>query len=117
MFDYLVEREKEEMFRTSVRNIEFPDGNTRRIETYRLVWRWYDRALEYEFSPSHEWLLNTVLRCADHEGISVDDALGTVLDYIIRRDEAHGMDYTDDNLELLVAQRAQERFRERKKNS
>lgn len=61
-------------------------------------------------------LLNTVLRCADHEGISIDDALGTVLDYVIGRDEKlHNMDYTDDNLELLVAQRAKERFYGRKK--
>lgn len=102
------------MFRTSVRSIDFPDGTTRRIETYRLVWRWYDRAMEYEFSPSQEWLLKTVLRCADHENIPIDDALGKVLDYVIGRDEAHGLDYTDDNIQLLVAQRAMERFRARK---
>ena len=115
MFDYLIEREREEMFRTSARSLDFPDGVTRKLETYRLVWRWYDRVLEYEYAPSQEWLLNTVLRCADHEGISVDDALGTVLDYVIRRDEQqHGMDYTDDNLELLVAKQAMERFRSRK---
>ncbi|TLP43456.1 hypothetical protein FDK21_18060 [Cohaesibacter sp. CAU 1516] len=102
------------MFRTSVRNLEFPDGVTRKIETYRLVWRWYDWALDYEFAPSQEWLLNTVLRCADHEGIPVDDALGTVLDYVIHRDEyLHGMDYTYDNLELLVAKQAMERYRSR----
>lgn len=115
MLDYLIEREREEMFRTSVRSLEFPDGVTRKLETYRLVWRWYDRALDYEYAPSEEWLLKTVLRCADLENISVDDALGTVLDYVIGRDEKlYNMDYTDDNLELLVAKQAMERFRDRK---
>ncbi len=103
------------MFRTSARSIEFPDDVTRKLDTYRLVWRWFDRALEYEFAPPKEWLLNTVLKCADHEGISIDDALGMVLDYVIRRDESqHDMDYTDDNLELLVAKRAMERYQKRK---
>lgn len=116
MFDYLLTREQDEMFRTSVRDIDFPDGETRRIETYRLVWRWYDRAADYEFGPSKDWLLKTVLKCADYEDIPVDDAIGKVLDYVIRRDESQGMDYTDDKLELLVAKRAMERFKSRKKN-
>lgn len=62
VYDYLLEREQEELFRTSVRDIDFPDGKTRRIETYRLVWRWYDRAAEYEFGPDKDWLLNIVLK-------------------------------------------------------
>lgn len=36
MLDYLVERENEEMFRTSARELEFPDGETRIIETIRV---------------------------------------------------------------------------------
>ncbi|MGJ8690794.1 MAG: hypothetical protein ACSHXZ_14890 [Gammaproteobacteria bacterium] len=115
MFDYLLTREQDEMFRTSVRDIDFPDGETRRVETYRLVWRWYDRAADYEFGPDKEWLLKTVLRCADHEDIPVDDAIGKVLDYVIQRDESQGMDYTDDKLELLIAKQAMDRFQSRKK--
>lgn len=115
MYDYLLEREQEELFRTSVRDIDFPDGKTRRIETYRLVWRWYDRAAEYEFGPDKDWLLNIVLKCAAEEGLSVDDALGRVLNHVIEKAESDGADYTDENLELLVAKQAMEKLQNRKK--
>ena len=98
------------MFRTSVRDIKFPDGTIRQLETYRIVWRWYDRATEYEFGPDKDWLLNLVLKCSDEEGISIDDALGRVLDYVLQKDEADGLDYTDDKLKLLVAKQAMDRF-------
>ena len=114
MFDYLIEREREEMFRTSIRSIDFPDGETRAIDTYRLVWRWYDRAMDYEFGPKKDWLLNIVLKCAKEEGVTIDEAFGMVLNQVIRQDESDGMDYTDDKLELLVAKQAMERFRDRK---
>lgn len=115
MFDYLLSREQDEMFRTSVRDISFPDGVTRKIETYRLVWRWYDRAMDYEFGPDKDWFLNIVLKCAKEESITIDEAFGKVLNHGIKKDESDGLDYTDDNLELLVAKRAKERFYDRKK--
>ncbi|MEP3247770.1 MAG: hypothetical protein ABJN40_07410 [Sneathiella sp.] len=115
MFDYLIAREQDEMFRMDVRDIPFPDNQTRRIKTYRLIWRWYDRAMEYEFGPDNEWLLGLVLRCAEEESLSIDEAFGKVLEHTIRKDESDGMDYTDDNIELLVAQRAKDRFYSRKK--
>ncbi|OUS37246.1 hypothetical protein A9Q94_06495 [Rhodobacterales bacterium 56_14_T64] len=115
MLDYLVSREQDEMFRTSVRDIDFPDGEIRRIETYRLVWQWYDRAGEYEFGPGKEWLLNIVLKCAVEESISVSESFGRVLNHVVKTDEAAGLDYTDDKLELLVAKQAMGRFYERKK--
>ena len=115
MYEYLITREQDEMFRNDVRNIDFPDGQTRRIETYRLVWRWYDRALEYEFGPDKDWLLNLVLKCTIEEDLPINDAFGRVLNHVIQKDEADGMDYTDDKLELTIAKQAVERFHSRKK--
>lgn len=64
MLDYLKEREQEEMFSTSVRMLAFPDGEARRVEAYRLVWRWFDHTVAYEFAPSADELLTLTLRCA-----------------------------------------------------
>lgn len=117
MFEYLVAREQDEMFRTSVRDLSFPDGKTRKIETYRLVWSWYDRAIAYEFGPSKEWILDLVLKCANEENLSESQALGRVLDHVIKKDESDGLDYTDDNLQLFVAKQAMDRFQERKRKT
>ena len=45
MLTDLIERDNEERLRVSSRSLEFPDGETRRIETYRLVWRWFDHLI------------------------------------------------------------------------
>jgi len=55
-----------------------------------------------------------VKRCAAEENLSLSDALGRVLDHIVMTDEAEGLDYTDDNLELDAAKRATKRFHDRK---
>lgn len=117
MFEYLVSREQDEMFRTSIRNLKFPDGKTRKIETYRLIWSWYDRALAYEHGPSKDWILNLVLKCAQEENLTVSQALGRVIDYVIKKDENDGLDYTDDNLQDLIAKQAIEKFQTRKQLS
>lgn len=118
MIEYLIEREREENFRTSVRALTFPDGQTRRIETFRIVWTWYDRALAYKYAPSEEALLRMTLRCAEMENLTVEKALGRVLNYIIWHDEKNGMDYTDDdvdrNVTMLLARRGIQNFHRRK---
>lgn len=114
MIEYLIEREREENFRTSARTLKFPGGETHRIETYRLVWTWFDRAIAYEFGPSEEDILTMTLRCAEMENRTIDAALGRVLDYLIKQDEASGMDYTDDNIALLVGRKRLQKFNDRK---
>ncbi|WP_193169965.1 hypothetical protein [Nisaea nitritireducens] len=114
MIEYLIEREREENFRTSTRMIKFPDGETRRVEAYRLVWTWFDRALAFEFGPKEAGILNTVLECATEEGLPIDQALGRVVDYYVRRWEARGLDLTDHNPQLTLARRRMQRFQERK---
>ena len=116
MLEYLVERENEEMFRTSVRDVDFPDGKTRRIETYRLVWTWFDRTCAYEHAPEKDWILNMTLRWADEKCLSIDEALGDLLNFMVKDAEANGMDHTDDNLMLDIGRQAIERFQKRKQN-
>lgn len=117
MLDYLVERENEEMFRTSTQEIEFPDGETRRIETYRLVWTWFDRAIAYEHVPDREWILETTMRWAKEKEIPVAESLGQLLNFMIREAENDGADFTDDNLPLIIARQRMEIFRARKEKS
>ncbi len=71
MIEYLIEREREENFRTSTRTLTFPDGETRRIEAYRLVWAWFDRAIAFEFGPTEaqsliqNYVEGTSINCCD----------------------------------------------------
>lgn len=111
MLDYLIERENEEMFRTSVRRLTFPDGGTERIEVYRLVWRWYDRLIAYEFGPDENRILTLTRQCSEEEQLTLSTALGRVVNYLVESYEAMGLDTTDDPLQLMVARQRVERFR------
>lgn len=114
MIEYLIEREREENFRTSTRTLTFPDGETRRIEAYRLVWAWFDRAIAFEFGPTEAQILATTLKCATEENLPIDQALGCVLNYYVRSGEAAGLDYTDHNVPIMLARQGVQRFHERK---
>ena len=116
MFDYLIERQREEDFRTSTRTLTFPNGDTHRVEAYRLVWNWFDRFRAYEFGMSEAEILSFTLRCHEDEELPLGDALGRVLDYFVRDWEASGMDITDDPLELTLAKHGMQRFQERKRS-
>lgn len=116
MFDYLIERENEEMFRTSTRALIFPNGEERRVEAYRLVWRWFDRSIAYEFGFDEHEILDLTAKCEVEENLPVGQALGRVLNYVIQSAEAEGLDYTDDNLALLLAQRGIQSFGDRKRS-
>lgn len=116
MFDYLAQRDLEEKYRTSVRELEFPDGVKRKIEAYRLVWDWYDRTLAYTFAPDADEILESTLHVAELNNMDLGEALGWVVDDYAEHIEKAGGDYTDDNLELLVAKRAMDRFHSKKKS-
>lgn len=110
MLEYLIKREREENFRTSTRTLTFPDGKTRRIEAYRLVWAWFDRAIAFEYGPTEDQILATTLKCAAEEGLPLDQALGCVLNYYVQNGEAAGLDYTDHNAKLLLAKTRMRQF-------
>ena len=115
MLEYLIEREREENFRTSPRTLTFPDGETRRIEAYRLVWTWFDRAVAFEYGPTEDQILATTLKCAAEENLPLDQALARVLNYYVQSGEAVGLDYTDHNIQRLLASQAQRTFHQRKR--
>ncbi len=116
MFNYLFDREKDELFRTATRILDFPDGASRQVTAYRLVWNWYDRSLAYDYGADREELLCHTLKCMETENLDdPGEALGQVLDYLVWHDEVlHSADYTDDDLVKLVAKRRMEKFRKRK---
>lgn len=111
MIDYLIEREREENFRTSTRTLKFPDGVTRRIEAYRIIWAWFDRAVAFEFGPTKDEILKTAFQCSEEENLPLEQAISLILDYMVKRWENSGLDFTDHNLPLNLAQVAIEKFR------
>ena len=117
MLDYLEEREKEEWFRTSTRELEFPDGTTQRVEAYRLVWTWFDRSCAYEFGLDAPEILTTAPRAQAAENVDIGTAIGLALNYHVRNLEAQGADHTDDPIALTLAKRGVQAFHERHKKS
>lgn len=112
----LIERDQEEALRVSSRTLTFPDGVTREIDAYRVVWAWFDRCAAYEFAPDAEALLQSTLDCAAEEGCEIGAALARVIDHVVAKTEALGGDITDDNLARLVAQRGLAAFNGRRRN-
>jgi len=110
MFNYLMEREQEEWFRTSKRRLTLPDGTETMVEAYRLVWTWFDRSCAYEFGLDQEEILTFALRCQETENVDLGAAIGQVLDHFVRRLEAQGADHTDDCAVLDVAKRHSAKF-------
>lgn len=124
MFDFidayhptkLIEREQEEMLRTSTRSLTFADGTTHAVETYRLTWCWFDRLIAYDYAPNEAHILKTVLACAAEDDLPLGPALTRVVEFFVMRTEARVADITDDNLPLLVAKRRIQARRERKRD-
>ena len=116
MLAYLIERENEEMLRTLARTLSLPDGQLCRIEVYRIVWLWFDRLVAYEFAPSELEILALAVKCSEEENLSLGDALGCVIDYLVQTWEQSSLDITDDALEALAARKALTEFSKRRKS-
>lgn len=114
MLHLLIERENEEMLRPAARTLKFPDGEVRRVETYKLIWSWFDRCEAYEFTPDTDELLDNTLKCMELKGIEAGEALEQVVCYIVLSYEHEGLDITDDNIDLLVARRQMSEWHARK---
>lgn len=114
MLTYLIERENEQMLRTSKRNLTFPDGQTRLIETYRVVWTWFDRIAE-NGSYSKERMIELIPGLAEEKNISFEDALVTLVEMILKAHDKADWDLTDDTLALNLARQGIEAFELRKK--
>lgn len=102
MYFALLERDKEEALRCSTRTLLFPDGKSREINTYRLIWRWYDHILAYQFAPTEKEILSLALKGAQEESIPLAEALGQLVEHIVMQSERLGGDLTDDNIDEIV---------------
>jgi hypothetical protein len=114
MLGYLLDRENEEMLRAESRTLDFPDGQTRSIQTYRLVWRWFDRLIAAEYGPSENTILQHSLMWSDKKNVPIDQALGELVDYTVHAMEEKGMDVIDDPFPLMMAREGLARFAARK---
>jgi len=116
MLNYLIDRENEEMLRASTRVLSFPDGETRTIQTFRLVWRWYDRLLQNSMTYNEPMVLQQALDWATNHDMPIDKALTDLVGYTIQGLECDGIDLVDDTIKLDIAKRAMERWSARKGN-
>lgn len=109
MLRFLIERENEEILRPAARTLFFPDGTTHNIETYRLIWRWFDRLIECDFAPTEQRLLHYTLRCQEEEGLSLNDALVKVIGFFVQDLESLKLDVTDFDINALAAKKVASR--------
>lgn len=109
----LLERDQEEALRLARRQLTFPDGFIRQVETYRLVWTWFDHLIAYDFAPEEATLLKLTLACAEEEAIEIPEAMARVVEHVLVETERNVGDVTDDCLPRLVAQRRRAAWRER----
>lgn len=101
----LLERDREEALRISSRTLTFPDGIARSVPAWRMVWRWYDALLAYEFCPSEAVLLGDVLKHTHDCKLPVGEALGQVVQTYVLFIEASGGDVTDDDMRTMISAR------------
>ncbi|WP_395173320.1 hypothetical protein [Roseibium alexandrii] len=114
MLEYLIDRENEEMLRAERRTLTFPDGETRTIQAYRLVWRWFDHLIAAEYGPSEETILQHTLQWAQEKSVPLEQALSELVDYTLKCTEDAGMDVTDDPYPLMLAREGLAKFTARK---
>ena len=112
--NYLIDREREEELRTSSRSLTFPDGKSHRIETYRLVWQWFDRLRACEYSFEEDEIIAMIPRCAEFEELEYDQALVRVVGVLVGRLDREGIDVTDDTLQLDLARQQMAKWQNRK---
>ena len=115
MLTYLIERENEQMLRTSKRTLEFPDGETRTLETYRVVWNWFDRIVANQYAMSQDKILEMTVMWAEGKSVSLDDALAQIIECAVKECDRCDWDLTDDTLALTMARQGVESFYLRKK--
>lgn len=98
----LYERDRDEALRTSARTLTFPDGVVREIETYRMVWAWFDRLLAAPANLSGVGILRDAQRHAAEKDMPLADAFACVVEAYVARWEAMGVHLTDPEFDATV---------------
>lgn len=102
MLSYLFERDSEEGLRLSAREVIGPDGAPRILRCYRIVWRWFDYLVAYEYGPDAAELIKTAAELAAREQATLDEALGHAVAEHLYMMEKWGADVTDDDVDLIA---------------
>ncbi|EFL90212.1 hypothetical protein [Ahrensia sp. R2A130] len=114
MLTYLIEREHEEILRTSKRRFECPDGETRTIEVYRAVWNWYDRIVA-DAAYDEASTLALALQWSHERNVSLDDAFALSVQCILKAHDEAGWDLTNDTAALDMARKRIDAFKARQR--
>lgn len=102
MFSYLLDRDFEDGLRFDARTFVLSDGQTQTITAYRLVWRWFDRLVAYEFAPDAPDIIQTAEEIAQAGHMPLGVALGHAVARHVYELEHLGGDITDDDLALTA---------------
>lgn len=112
--NYLLDAERELLLRKSTRVIDFPTHGKKTVETFTLVWSWYDRLLTRKRSVGEAKLLRTWEACMDEEQLSAPDALVRLTYVYVEGADRIGLDLLDDGIKLRVAKDRMTRWQTRK---
>lgn len=113
MLSYLVERENEQILRTSKRCFSFPDGQTQTVEAYRVTWCWFDR-IAANGAYSSEDMIELLPKWAEEKKVSLTEALPLMVECILKAHDDVHWDLTDDTLALNEGRRRIDAFNKRK---
>lgn len=102
MLSYLLDRDHEHNFRFSTRKLTDAYGVERSYCNFRLIWRWFDHLVAYEFGPTVPEILHTATQIAQRQTLPLDAGLALAVATHVRTLEHLGGDVTDDNPELVA---------------
>lgn len=112
--DFLMDLEREALLRQKTRIVYLPQSDRCHVTAYALVWDWYDKLVHYRHGAGEDRIKQNWQACMDEEGLSASDALVRLVYVYAERAERFGLDITDDNVALNVAQRHNAAWRGRK---
>lgn len=117
MSDYLLEREKDELLKAETRALPMPDGTSRNVSAFNVIWRWYDRGLAYDYGLEERSFLQEVVEINEHSGQTFDEDFAFSIDCIVKYWDEEGIDPTETDADLWIAaaRKATMRFHDRKR--
>jgi len=112
--DYLLDLEREHLLQHETRWVDLPEAGRQRVEAFRLVWRWYDHLVAFDYGLSEDRLLHFWRRCIDEEALDPATALVRLVFELVQGSARDGINIADHNLALEVAQTRMAAWRARK---
>lgn len=111
--DVLLDLEREAWLRKESRSVAF-DGQIRRVESFALIWVWYDRLCAFRFGLGEERIKHYWQACMAEERLDAPSALIRVIAHLMRGYARAGVDIVDINIARDIAQKRMARWRDRR---